>query len=169
MSANPSTQRELFSSRWGVTFALLGVSIGLGNVWRFPYMMGLYGGGAFLIIYLFVAAVFGVPALTAELALGRATRKGPLSAFTAAGVRNINGLTGGGGESGVTWIRPDPPPTDSTQTPVDSAGVVPDTLATVPDSIPPDTSRASVNPGGSPGRKVPFRGILPTQSLNRSP
>jgi len=94
MTECPSSQRELFSSRWGVVFALLGVSIGLGNVWRFPYMMGLYGGGAFLLIYLFVAAVFGVPALTAELALGRATRKGPLSAFTAAGIRG-GSLLGG--------------------------------------------------------------------------
>ena len=80
------TQRELFSSRWGSIFALLGVAIGLGNVWRFPYMMGLYGGGAFLLIYLVVVVVVGVPALMAEFALGRSTRQGPLTAFTAAGL-----------------------------------------------------------------------------------
>jgi len=67
-------------------FALLGVAVGLGNVWRFPYMMGLYGGGAFLVIYLLVVALFGIPALIAELALGRATRAGPLTAFSAAGM-----------------------------------------------------------------------------------
>lgn len=67
-------------------FALLGVAVGLGNVWRFPYMMGLYGGGAFLLIYLLVVIAFGVPALIAELALGRSTRQGPLSAFATAGL-----------------------------------------------------------------------------------
>ncbi len=86
MAADKHESRELFSSRWGTTFALLGVAIGLGNVWRFPYMMGLFGGGAFLFIYLAVVAMFGVPALMAELALGRATRKGPLTAFAAAGI-----------------------------------------------------------------------------------
>ena len=79
MSADKHESRELFSSRWGSMFALLGVAVGLGNVWRFPYMMGLFGGGAFLIIYLVVVAMFGVPALMAELALGRSTRKGARS------------------------------------------------------------------------------------------
>ncbi|HEX9698787.1 MAG TPA: sodium-dependent transporter [Acidobacteriota bacterium] len=78
--------RELFASRWGAIFSLLGVAIGLGNVWRFPYMMGLFGGGAFLVIYLLVVAAFGIPALMAELALGRATRQGPLTALAAAGI-----------------------------------------------------------------------------------
>ena len=86
MTAGKHESRELFSSRWGTTFALLGVAVGLGNVWRFPYMMGLFGGGAFLLIYLVVVAMFGVPALMAELALGRSTRKGPLTAFTEAGI-----------------------------------------------------------------------------------
>ncbi len=78
--------RELFSSRWGTALALLGVAVGLGNVWRFPYMMGLFGGGAFLILYLAIVAAFGVPALMAELALGRHTRRGPLTAFAEAGL-----------------------------------------------------------------------------------
>ncbi len=79
--------RERFTGRWGVVFALLGVAVGLGNVWRFPYMMGLYGGAAFLLIYLLVVALFGIPALAAELALGRATREGPLMAYSAARLR----------------------------------------------------------------------------------
>lgn len=78
--------RERFTGRWGVVFSLLGVAVGLGNVWRFPYMMGLYGGGAFLAVYLLVVAAFGVPALIAELALGRSTRRGPLTAFETAGL-----------------------------------------------------------------------------------
>jgi NSS family neurotransmitter:Na+ symporter len=87
MSDAQGAEREQFTGRWGVIFALLGVAVGLGNVWRFPYMMGLYGGAAFLLIYLLVVAMFGIPALVAELALGRATREGPLMAYSAAGLR----------------------------------------------------------------------------------
>ena len=68
-----------------MVLSLLGVAIGLGNYWRFPYMMGSFGGGAFLAIYLLVVVVFGVPAMLAELALGRATRRGPVGAFERAG------------------------------------------------------------------------------------
>ncbi|MFQ5742690.1 MAG: sodium-dependent transporter [Acidobacteriota bacterium] len=85
-----SSDRETFSSSWGATLALLGVAIGLGNVWRFPYMMGLFGGGAFLLLYLAIVAVVGIPALMAEMALGRHTGCGPLRAFSRAG------LPGGG-------------------------------------------------------------------------
>lgn len=63
---------------------MIGVAVGLGNVWRFPYMMGSYGGSAFLIVYLAFVVLFGIPALMGEWALGRATRHGPLGAFTAA-------------------------------------------------------------------------------------
>ncbi len=87
MSDTRGAEREQFAGRWGVVFALLGVAVGLGNVWRFPYMMGLYGGAAFLVIYLLVVTLFGIPALAAELALGRATRRGPLMAYSAAGLR----------------------------------------------------------------------------------
>lgn len=78
--------RETFSSRWGMILSLLGVAIGLGNFWRFPYMMGLFGGGAFLAIYLVVVLAFGVPAMLAELALGRATRRGPVQALEHSGL-----------------------------------------------------------------------------------
>ena len=63
---------------------MIGVAVGLGNVWRFPYMMGKYGGSAFLIIYLLFTLLFAVPALMAEIGLGRATRKGPVGAFSSA-------------------------------------------------------------------------------------
>ncbi len=78
--------RETFSGRWGMVLALLGVAIGLGNFWRFPYMMGIFGGGAFLAIYLVVVVAFGVPAMLAELALGRATRQGPVQALEQSGL-----------------------------------------------------------------------------------
>lgn len=62
---------------------MVGISVGLGNVWRFPYMMGEYGGSAFLFVYLLFTILFAVPAVMAEWALGRATRQGPIGAFTA--------------------------------------------------------------------------------------
>jgi NSS family neurotransmitter:Na+ symporter len=61
---------------------MVGVSVGLGNVWRFPYMMGKFGGSAFLFIYLLFTICFAIPALSAELALGRESRKGPIGAFS---------------------------------------------------------------------------------------
>jgi len=69
-----------------MVLALLGVSIGLGNFWRFPYMMGIFGGGGFLVIYLAVVVTVGVPAMLAELTLGRMTRRGPFGAFASAGL-----------------------------------------------------------------------------------
>lgn len=77
-----------------MALALLGVSIGLGNFWRFPYMMGIFGGGAFLAVYLIVVVVVGVPALLAELTLGRATRRGPVEAFRRAGLPAGNAVGG---------------------------------------------------------------------------
>jgi len=74
--------RPVFSSRAAVLLTMIGVSVGLGNVWRFPYMMGQYGGSAFLVIYLLLTLAFAIPALTAEWALGRATRSGPIGAFS---------------------------------------------------------------------------------------
>ena len=60
---------------------MVGVAVGLGNVWRFPYMMGQYGGSAFLVVYLVFVLVFAIPAITAEWSLGRYTRYGPLGAM----------------------------------------------------------------------------------------
>ena len=60
---------------------MVGVAVGLGNVWRFPYMMGQYGGSAFLVVYLVFVLVFAIPAVTAEWSLGRYTRHGPLGAM----------------------------------------------------------------------------------------
>jgi NSS family neurotransmitter:Na+ symporter len=65
---------------------IVGVAIGLGNVWRFPYMVGRFGGTAFVLFYVVVSVVIGVPALMAEFALGRSTRRGPVGAFASAGL-----------------------------------------------------------------------------------
>jgi len=76
-------KRQLFSSHTATILTMIGVSVGLGNVWRFPYMMGKYGGSAFLFIYLIFTMLFGIPAMISEWVLGRKTRKGPIGAFTA--------------------------------------------------------------------------------------
>ena len=78
--------RPHFSSGFGVLMTFMGVAVGLGNVWRFPYMAAAFGGGAFLLVYLLVLVLFGIPALMAELALGRMTRRGPMGAFTSIGM-----------------------------------------------------------------------------------
>jgi len=61
---------------------MVGFAVGLGNVWRFPYMMGEYGGSAFLIVYLVFTLLLAIPAMTAEWTLGRETRKGPIGALS---------------------------------------------------------------------------------------
>jgi NSS family neurotransmitter:Na+ symporter len=77
-------QGSRFGSRLGTLLAMAGVAIGLGNVWRFPYMMGQNGGSAFLLLYLGLMICFAIPALAAEWALGRSTRSGTLGALSAA-------------------------------------------------------------------------------------
>src|SRR5918911_5625965 len=81
-----ATGRETFASRLGGLLTIVGVSIGLGHVWRFPYMVGKFGGAAFVLFYIVVSVVIGVPALMAEFALGRWSRRGPVGAFSAAGI-----------------------------------------------------------------------------------
>lgn len=76
--------RETFATRLGVLATMVGVAVGLGNVWRFPYMVGRYGGAAFVLLYLVLALVIGVPSLMAEWSLGRHTRRGTLGAFESA-------------------------------------------------------------------------------------
>jgi NSS family neurotransmitter:Na+ symporter len=78
--------RETFGSRFGTMITMIGVAVGLGNAWRFPYMVGKFGGAAFVLFYTLVAIVIGVPALMTEYALGRHTRRGPVGAFAAAGL-----------------------------------------------------------------------------------
>ncbi|MFC1629336.1 sodium-dependent transporter [Gemmatimonadota bacterium] len=78
--------QEQFGRRLATLFVMVGVAVGLGNVWRFPYMMGAYGGGTFLFIYILAMCVFGIPALVAEWALGRETGEGPPGALVKAGL-----------------------------------------------------------------------------------
>ncbi len=80
------TGRETFTSRLGTLAAMVGVAVGLGNVWRFPYMVGRYGGAAFVLLYVAIALLVGVPALMAEWSLGRHARRGTLGAYEAVGL-----------------------------------------------------------------------------------
>ena len=78
--------RETFGSRFGALMTMIGVAVGLGDVWRFPYMVGRFGGAAFVLLYLVLVGLIGVPALMAEWTLGRHTRRGTVGAFAAAGM-----------------------------------------------------------------------------------
>ncbi len=73
--------RESFSSRLGFILITAGCAIGLGNVWRFPFITGAYGGAVFLVIYLFFIVFFGTPLLMMELAVGRASRRSLAGSF----------------------------------------------------------------------------------------
>ncbi len=72
-------KRESLGSRLGFILLSAGCAIGLGNVWSFPYKVGHNGGGAFVFIYIFCVLLLGVPIMTAEFAMGRASRRSPIS------------------------------------------------------------------------------------------
>ena len=77
------TDRGEWSSKFGFILAAAGSAIGLGNIWRFPYVTGENGGAAFLILYLVCVLLIGVPVMIAELTIGRYSRKNPVGAFDA--------------------------------------------------------------------------------------
>ena len=74
-------QRENFTSRFGVLMAMAGSAIGLGNMWRFPYMVGEYGGAAFIIIYILCVFLLSLPILLCEFIIGRRSQKNAFGAF----------------------------------------------------------------------------------------
>ena len=74
-----------FSSRLGYVLAVAGSAVGLGNIWRFPYLAAKYGGGIFLLVYLILTVSFGYVLIVSETALGRMTQKNPIGAFKSFG------------------------------------------------------------------------------------
>ena len=74
-------ERERLGSRLGFILLSAGCAIGIGNVWKFPYMVGQYGGGAFVLCYLFFLIILGIPVMTIEFALGRASHKSPVRLY----------------------------------------------------------------------------------------
>ena len=75
-------ERSSFSSRLGFVLSAAGSAVGLGNIWRFPYLAAKYGGGIFLLVYLLLVLSFGYTMIIAESALGRRTKKSPVGAFS---------------------------------------------------------------------------------------
>ena len=91
------SNRSSFSGKLGYVLSAAGASVGLGNIWRFPYLAAKYGGGIFLLIYIILALTFGYTMIVAESAIGRMTRKSPVGAYQSFGKKKW--LTFGG------WIN----------------------------------------------------------------
>lgn len=81
MDQHPAEEREHFASRLGFILVAAGCAIGLGNVWRFPYIAGEYGGGAFILIYVLFLIILGLPVMVMEFAVGRASQSSTARAF----------------------------------------------------------------------------------------
>ena len=88
-------KRGSFSGKIGFVLSAAGASVGLGNIWRFPYLCAKYGGGIFLIVYIVLALTFGYTMIMAETAIGRSTNKSPVGAFNS--ISNHNKIMGIGG------------------------------------------------------------------------
>ena len=80
--------RGSFTNRLGFVLSAAGASVGLGNIWRFPYLAAKYGGGIFLLVYIIFAMTFGYTMIMAESAIGRMTKKSPVSAYAHFGHRH---------------------------------------------------------------------------------
>ena len=76
-------ERENFKSRLGFLLVSAGCAIGIGNVWKFPFVTGQNGGGVFVLFYLIFLVIMGVPVLTMELAVGRASRQSAVKGYKA--------------------------------------------------------------------------------------
>jgi NSS family neurotransmitter:Na+ symporter len=81
MTEHLSAERDSFSTRFGVIAAAAGSAIGLGNIWRFPYVTGENGGGAFLLVYLVFVVAIGIPVMMSEFIIGRSSQRNPYGAF----------------------------------------------------------------------------------------
>ena len=82
-------KRSTFSSKLGFVLAAAGSAVGLGNIWRFPYLAAKYGGGIFLLVYIILALTFGYTMIMSESTLGRMTRKSPVGAFKEVGAGKV--------------------------------------------------------------------------------
>ena len=91
-------QRESFKSRLGFLLVSAGCAIGIGNVWRFPYVAGENGGGLFVLFYLIFLVIMGLPVLTMEFAVGRASRKSAVLGYSKSPA--ANGIS----TAGLPWL-----------------------------------------------------------------
>ena len=85
-------ERESFKSRLGFLLVSAGCAIGIGNVWRFPYVVGQSGGGLFVLLYLIFLITMGLPVLTMELTVGRASRKSAVLGYKALEKKAASGI-----------------------------------------------------------------------------
>ena len=84
------SSRGLFSGHIGFILAVAGSAVGLGNIWRFPYLAAKYGGGIFLLVYIILMLTFGYALIVAETSLGRKTRLSPVGAYRSFGQMRRN-------------------------------------------------------------------------------
>ncbi|MGI9225830.1 MAG: sodium-dependent transporter [Woeseiaceae bacterium] len=82
---SPASSRELFATRPGFVLAAAGSAVGLGNMWRFPYQAAEGGGAAFVLLYVLMTFLIGVPIMASEFAIGRRTKRSPIGAYRAIG------------------------------------------------------------------------------------
>ena len=92
--------RGQWSGRLGFILAATGSAIGLGNLWKFPYITHENNGGAFVLVYIAMVALVGVPIMIAEILMGRRTQQSPVGAFKTMAV----GRPGGNAWQGVGWL-----------------------------------------------------------------
>ncbi len=95
--AGKKKSREEFSSSFGLIATAIGSAVGLGNIWRFPYIVGEYGGAAFLIVYLFMVALIGIPIMVTEFIIGREGRKDAINSYKLLAPKSywyLGGVTG---------------------------------------------------------------------------
>ena len=78
-----STKRSSFTGKIGFVLAAAGSAVGLGNIWRFPYLAAKYGGGVFLLVYVILSVTFGFSLMVAEIAIGRKNKLSPVEAYKA--------------------------------------------------------------------------------------
>lgn len=86
-------ETRIFKSRLGFLLVSAGCAIGIGNVWRFPYVTGQNGGGIFVLFYLIFLVIMGLPVLTMELAVGRASRKSAVLGYKALEKKEASGIS----------------------------------------------------------------------------
>ncbi len=98
MAAEKTSLHGLWTSKWAFMFATAGAAVGLGNIWKFPYIAGVNGGGAFVLMYLGCVVILGIPIMIAEVMIGRRGRRNPAFAIadiaTESGHSSLWGLVG---------------------------------------------------------------------------
>ena len=105
MASTHAHARSAWSGKWAFILAAAASAVGLGNMWRFPYLAAKYGGGTFLLTYLVLVFTFGVSLLLLETALGRKTGQSAIGAFKQSARRRARVVPPWSGETTTTFSR----------------------------------------------------------------